>query len=310
MKFHLSRKISAGSNRRRLEIITFYLFISPMLVGFLLFMAYPVVFSFILSFSKWDLMSDYVVIGLKNYRKILFDDKYFYISMKVTFLYALMSVPLNLIVSFLVAVLMNVKLRGINIFRTLWYAPVVTPAIAVAVVWRAIFEKRYGLLNQLLSIFGISGPNWLWDQVWTLPALVIMSLWGVGGSMVIYLAALQGVPGDLYEAADIDGANTVRKFISITIPMVSPAIFFNVVMSTIGMLQYFTNAYVMTGGGPNNATLFYALYLYRNAFDYLKMGYGSALAWILFAITMAMTLLIFKSSPLWVHYETDMMENK
>lgn len=288
----------------RSETAWFYVFIIPLIIDMLVFKAYPILFSLLLSFSRWDLMSPYALVGLANFKRIILQDRFFYISLRVTFTYAILSVPATLIVSFLVATLMNAKVKGINAFRTIWYAPAVTPAIAVAVLWRVIFDGREGLLNQALATFGIEGVDWMWSEVWVLPAFTIIALWGVGGSMVIYLAALQGVPDELYEAADIDGAGRVRKFLRITVPMVSPAIFFNLVMSIIGTLQYFTNAYVMTGGGPNNATLFYGLYLYRNAFDYLRMGYGSALAWILFAITMAMTLLIFKSSPMWVYYES------
>lgn len=288
----------------RSETAWFYVFIIPLIIDMLAFKAYPILFSLLLSFSRWDLMSPYALVGLANFKRIILQDRFFYISLRVTFTYAILSVPATLIVSFLVATLMNAKVKGINAFRTIWYAPAVTPAIAVAVLWRVIFDGREGLLNQALATFGIEGVDWMWSEVWVLPAFTIIALWGVGGSMVIYLAALQGVPDELYEAADIDGAGRVRKFLRITVPMVSPAIFFNLVMSIIGTLQYFTNAYVMTGGGPNNATLFYGLYLYRNAFDYLRMGYGSALAWILFAITMAMTLLIFKSSPMWVYYES------
>lgn len=289
--------------RVRREALSFYLFISPMLVGVLVFTAFPIVASLILSFSRWNLISPPNFVGFKNFVRIFTKDKFFWISLSVTLRFALMSVPIDLAGAFVVALLLNQKVRGQGLFRTLWYAPAVVPAVAVAVLWIAIFDRQAGILNRTLAIVGIDGPNWLWSSTWILPAFVIMGLWSAGGTMLICLAALQGVPSSLYEVAVLDGAGWWKKFWHITMPMVSPAIFFNLIMGSIGVFQYFTNAYIMTEGGPGSASLFYALYLYRNAFLWQRMGYASALAWILFCITLVVTLLLFKSGSRWVFYE-------
>jgi len=198
---------------------------------------------------------------------------------------------------------MNQKVRGILWFRTLYYLPSVISGVAVSLLWVWIFNPQFGVLNYLLGKVGITGPEWLYSEFWVLPAFVIMSLWTIGGGMIIFLAGLQGIPIELYEAAELDGANQIQKFFRITIPMISPIIFFNLVMGIIGSFQVFTQAYIMTSGGPHYASLFYVLYLYQQAFQYFRMGYASALAWILFLVILFFTLLVFKSSPLWVYYE-------
>jgi multiple sugar transport system permease protein len=200
---------------------------------------------------------------------------------------------------------MNQKLRGIALWRTVYYLPAVISGVAVAVLWRWILNPEFGLLNVLLQYIGIAGPNWLQDTRTALASLVMISLWAVGGNMVIYLSGLQGIPTELYEAAEIDGATSWHRFLHITIPMLSPVIFFNVVMGLIGAFQWFTEPYIMTRGGPEQTTLAYMLNLYNNAFQFFKMGYASALAWVLFMIVLLLTALVFRSSPMWVHYEAD-----
>jgi multiple sugar transport system permease protein len=293
--------------RRRLtqsrkEAIDCYVFMSPAIIGLLVFTLGPILASAYISFTDYDILGSPVWVGLENYIK-LFHDPFFWQSIKVTVIYSVVSVPLGLVVSLALAMLLNRSLKGIYLFRTIFYLPAVISGVAVSLLWKWIFNPDFGLMNYFLAFLGIDGPKWLFDENWALPALIVMSLWGVGGGMLIYLAGLQGIPTELYEAAEIDGANRWRKFISVTIPMLSPVIFFNLVMGIIGSLQIFTEGYVMTAGGPNNSTLFSVLYLYRNAFDYLQMGYASAIAWVLFLIILLLTLAVFKSSPLWVFYE-------
>ncbi len=291
------------SKLARVEAINGYVFALPWFIGLIVFTAGPIVLSFVLSLTNYDLITPPEWAGFANYKQ-LFTDPLFYQSLKVTLIYALLSVPLGIVIGVLIAILMNQKVKGITIFRTIYYLPAVVSGVAVAILWQWIFNPEFGLANYLLwKMFGIQGPNWLFDENWALPALVLMSLWGVGGGMVIYLAGLQGIPTELYEAAEIDGANWWHKFWKVTIPMLTPTIFFNLIMGTIGAFQVFTQAYVMTDGGPANATLFYALYLYRNGFQYLRMGYASALAWILFLVILAFTYLELKTSSRWVYYE-------
>jgi multiple sugar transport system permease protein len=198
---------------------------------------------------------------------------------------------------------MNQSIPGINVFRTIFYLPSSISGVPVALLWMWIFNPEFGILNMALRIFGIQGPQWLFDPNWVIPAFIVMSLWGIGGAMVIFLAALQGIPRHLYEAAELDGADIFSRFLNITLPMISPVILFNLVMSIIGSMQTFTQAFVMTKGGPANASLFYVLYLYRSAIGYFKMGYGSAMAWLLLVIILALSGLVLRSSPLWVYYE-------
>lgn len=281
----------------------FYLFISPWIIGFLLFVLVPMIASIFFSFCRYDVLTSPNWCGLDNYRR-LFSDELFWKSLKATSLYALGSVPLGLAISLFIALMLNRDIKGVAWFRTVFYLPSVISGVAVSLLWMWIFNPDFGILNHLLwKFFRIQGPAWIASEEWVIPSLIIMSLWGIGGGIVIYLAGLQGIPTELYEAAEIDGAGGWRKLINITLPMISPVIFFNLVMGIIGSFQVFTQAYVMTNGGPNNASLFMVLYLYRNAFQYFSMGYASAIAWILFMIIMALTMLVFKSSPMWVYYE-------
>ena len=289
-----------SSSRR--EAITFYLCISPWLIGFVAFVLGPMLASFYFSLTDWTLLSPPVWAGLDNYARMTTDPLVLQ-SLKITGLFTLAYVPLDLMGGLALALLMNQKVRGISIFRTVYYLPSVISGVAYVVLWMWIFHPSAGLFNTLLAYVGIPGPRWLASPDWALPAIVIMSLWGLGRSMVIYLAGLQGVPAHLYEAAALDGASAWQQFWAITLPLLTPTIFFNLVLSIIGTAQTFTQAFVATNGGPLNATLFYVLYLYRQAFQMFRMGYASALAWALFVIVLALTLLVVRSGRSWVYYE-------
>jgi multiple sugar transport system permease protein len=298
------RKLNLGSPLARREALTFYILILPWLIGFLAFLAYPMLRSLYLSFTSYNLLSPPEWVGLQNFERI-FSDPDFWQSLKVTLLYALGSVPGGTVIALALAMVLAQKLRGVNIWRTIFFLPSILSSIAVAVLWLFIFRPQDGLLNMALGLFGIKGPDWLLSEQWALPALIIMSWWSVGGQIVIYLAGLKGIPEVLYEAAEIDGANGWAKFRFVTLPMLSPTIFFNVVLAIIGALQVFDVGFVMTRGGPNKATLFYMLNLYQRAFQMTQMGYASALAWILFIIIMGITLLVIRSSAVWVYYESE-----
>ncbi len=304
MLSHLQRRLNLNSPLTRREALTFYVLIAPWLVGFMVFLAYPMLRSLYLSFTNYNLLNPPVWVGFQNYERI-FADADFWQSLKVTFLFALGSVPGGTVIAIAIAMVLSQKLRGINFWRTIFFMPSVLSSIAVAILWLFIFRPEGGLLNIVLSWFGIEGPSWVTSEVWALPALIVMSWWTVGGQMVIYLAGLKGIPESYYEAAEIDGANGWAKFRFVTIPMLSPTIFFNVVLGIIGALQVFDVGWVMTRGGPNKATLFYMINLYQRAFSYVQMGYASALAWILFIIIMAITLLVIRSSAAWVYYEAE-----
>lgn len=284
-----------------------YLFILPWLLGLIIFTLGPMIFSLILSFSKWDVITgveSIQYVGLDNF-KAIFHDPLFYQSLKVTFIFALVSVPLFQVASILIAVLLNMRSRGMKFFRLIYFMPSVIPAVATSMMWVMIFNPEYGILNEALAWFGIQGPAWLQDPNYALGALIVMGLWGIGNTIIIYLSGLQGVPEDLYEAGELDGAGIFRRFFSITLPLITPTIFFNLIMGIIGGFQYFTQAFVMTNGGPLNSTLFYNLYLYNKAFIEFDMGYASALSWILFIIILLFTLLVIRSSSFWVYYQGD-----
>jgi len=281
-----------------------YAFIAPWLIGFVVFTAGPFVASIYLSFTRYNIVTDPVWVGLTNYKTLLWGDPLFYKSLAVTLKYAVVAVPLGIAAGVGLALLLNLEVRGISVYRTIFYLPSIVPVVATSVIFVWILNPQIGLVNGLLRHFNIVGPNWLGDHRWALPSLIFMSLWGVGGSMIIYLAGLKDIPLELYEAAMIDGAGALQRTRHITLPMLTPVIFFNLVMGTIGAFQYFTQAYVMMNGtgGPNDSTYFYALYLFNRAWRYMDMGYGSAMAWVLFVIIMLVTGLIFRSHRRWVHY--------
>ncbi|MCL6431516.1 MAG: sugar ABC transporter permease [Anaerolineae bacterium] len=287
----------------RREAIWAYVLISPWIIGFIIFTAGPMVASLFLSMTNYDVVNPPAFLGASNYVKMFTQDRQFWHALRVTLTYAVVAVPLGLTFGFMLALMLNARIPGVSVWRTVYYMPSVVSGVAVAILWSTLFNARFGIVNWVLSWFGIKGPAWLSSPNWALPALIIMSLWGVGGGMIIYLAGLQGIPTTLYDAAKVDGANAWHQLRHVTLPMMTPIIFYNLVMGVIGTFQYFTNAYVMTRGGPVEATLFYNLYLYFNAFSYMKMGYASALAWVLFVIVLLLTLLIFRSSAAWVYYE-------
>ncbi|MDQ1257278.1 MAG: multiple sugar transport system permease protein, partial [Candidatus Hydrogenedentes bacterium] len=294
------------------ENVQGYLFAAPWLFGFFFFLVGPMIFSVMLCLYRWNGITAFsgnaTFVGLDNFHKVFTEDRFFWISLYNTFYYAMISVPLGICTSLFLAVLLNAKIRGISIFRTIFYLPNVLAGVATIMMWSWIFNPDFGGFNFILTRTGLADlgewviahvpglaafaernglswpPMWFADEFWAKPALIIMSLWGAGGSMLIYLAGLQNVPAHLYEVAEIDGAGRIRQFFSITLPMLTPTIFFNLIMSIIGSFQVFAQSYLMTNGGPNNATLFYVLYLFRKAFQHFEMGYASALAWVLFAI--------------------------
>lgn len=290
----------------REDRLTFWCFLSPWLIGFILFGAGPIIASIFLSLTDYSLFSKPNWVGLANYRE-LFRDPLIWKSLGNTLFYVIFVVPLSTAGACLLAVLLNQKVRGIPVWRTIFYLPTIVSGVAMGVLWRWIFNPEVGLMNTLLAplikLLAIDNPQWLLDPVLAKPAYVFMSLWAIGGGMIIFLAALQGIPKDLYEAADIDGASQVRQFFSITLPMLSPVILFSLTMGTIGSFQIFAQAYVMSGRGPDNSTLFYVMYLFDQAFRYFRMGYGAAMAWVLFAIVLMVTIINFKVARRWVYYE-------
>lgn len=290
------------SRLARREEIVGYLMAGPWLLGMVWFIFGPFGAAAWLSFTDYDILTAPTWIGIENFDVMLTEDPLFWKSLSVTTIYAVVSIPLQIGLGLFLAILLNTSIRGLAWLRTVYYLPAVLSGIAVSFLWIWVFSADWGVLNFLLSKIGIPGPNWLTSEDWALTALIIMSLWGVGAGLVIYLAGLQGVPTELYEAAEIDGATRIRAFFNITLPMVSPVILFQLIMGIISALQVFTQGYVMTAGGPNNSTLFFILYLYRNAFRFLKMGYASALAWAIFVYILLLTLLVLRSSRAWVFY--------
>ena len=290
---------------KRHETILGWLMVSPWLIGFICFSALPMFASLIISFTEWDMLSKPEWVGFENYKTLFFEDPLALHSLNITILFTIVSIPLNIVFGLALAMLLNTSIRGLAIFRTIYYLPAILSGVAVALMWRWIFSTEFGLLNALLSMIGIEGPAWLTDRIWVLPSFVIMRLWSVGGGMIIYLAGLQSIPTNLYEAAKIDGANWWHQTRFITLPMLSPTIFFQLIVGFIFSMQIFTEAFIMTNGGPADASLFYLLYLYRTAFQYFDMGYASALAWVLFVVILVLTIILFKTGKSWVYYELD-----
>ncbi len=302
--FYFDRRAQAGGYFRR-EFHAGYLFASPWFLGFLIFGGGPIVFSLIMSFCEYDVLSPPKFVGLNNYITMFTDDPLFYKSMWNTVFMA-MGIPLGMMVSLGIAMLLNYEIKGMAVYRTFFYLPSIMPAVAASILWIWIFNPHEGILNSLLAKVGIAGPEWLQSQNWSKPSIILMGLWGAGGGMIVWLAGLKGIPTHLYEAAEIDGAGRFRMFFNITLPMLSPYILFNLIMGLIGTFQIFTQAFIMTQGGPVDSTLFYAYLLFNNAFRYMKMGYASSLAWVLFGIVLALTVLQLRLSKRWVHYESDL----
>jgi multiple sugar transport system permease protein len=290
------------SRLKRGEAVAFYLFISPWILGFIFFIGGPIISSFGLSLTNYSIINKPVFTWLANYKAML-KDPLFSKSLYNTFYYAVLFIPFGIVTSFGLAMFLNQKVRGLAFYRTIYYLPTVVPVVASAILWLWLLNPQWGLINMGLRAIGIKGPGWLTSEEWSKPSIVLMGVWGLGTWIVIYLAGLQGIPEQLYEAAQIDGANLWHRFIYITVPMMTPTIFFTLIVGIIGSFQVFTQAYIMTAGGPVNSTLFYALYMYRNAFNYLKMGYASAMAWVLFIIILLLTLIQFALANRWVYYE-------
>lgn len=301
----------AGEQRRRLsprrrEALEGYLFVLPWVVGFLVFTAGPLLSSFYLSFTEWGFVDRPKFVGLDNYREIL-DDPIFEIAVRNTLKYTLITVPLVVLAALGLALLMTRDLRGMHVFRTIYYIPAVIGGVAMALVWSWVFNPDNGILNYLLGQAHLTQPNWLGSPTWAPRAVILLSVWNLGFPMIVLIAGLQNIPKDLYEAAVLDGANGWQKLRSITLPLLSPTLFFVLVTSLISAFQIFDVVFVISQGDgrPLRSTLMYLLYYYQNAFNYLEMGYASALVWVLFLGTMAMTLLVFKTSSLWVFYESE-----
>jgi multiple sugar transport system permease protein len=291
------------------EAINFYLFISPWLIGFLIFTLFPIAAAFVLGFMNYDIVLPPVWVGLENFFE-LFNDPLFFTSMWNTLYIVIFAVPLGMIAAFMMALLLNQKVKGMAIYRTAYYIPSIVPAVASAALWLYVLQPQWGLMNSFLEVFGIQGPGWMASEIWSKPSIIMLMVWGCGGTMIIYLAGLQEISKEFYEAAEIDGAGWFRKFTHITLPLMTPTIFFNLVMGIIGTFQVFSVVFVLTDGmgGPVNSTLVYLIYLYRNAFNYFRMGYSSAMAWVLFVIILALTLVAFRTARFWVFYESQNVE--
>lgn len=293
------------NKRKRNEALWGLLFVSPFIIGFIGFMFLPMVFSFIGSLTNYNITSRMDFIGFDNFRRMFTNDQLFLTSLYNTVFYVILNVPLTTAGGVFLAVLLNRNIRGITIFRTIFYLPAILSGVAVYVLWMQLLSPSSGLINTVLSWVGIAGPSWLFDPNWTKPALILMRLWSVGGAMLLYLATLQNVPNQLYESAEVDGAGPFRKLRHITLPLITPIIFYDVITSTIGAFQIFQEAYVMTEngtGGPANSLLFYNLHMWNKAFVAFDMGYAMAMSLVLFAIVIVLTFINLKLAPRWVHY--------
>lgn len=297
--------------RRKKENFFGILFAMPVMLGFLIFVFMPLVVSLGMSLTDYNVMgAETNFIGLLNFQHF-FDgtDIYFFKSLAVTAYYVLLSVPLQIIFAFCLAMVLNAPIRGRSFFRTIFYMPTIVPAVASSIVWMMLFDPDTGILNAILRGIGLPASNWIYGESTVIPSLALMSLWTVGGTVVIFLAGLQNVPRELYESVEVDGGGWFARLRAVTLPMISPTIFFNLIMSFIGSFQVFSQAYIMTAGGPNNSSLFYVYYMYREAFQYGNIGVASALGWILFLIILVLTMLVFKTSAFWVFYEGE-VKNK
>jgi len=264
-------------------------------------------FSFALIFMDWSILTRPSFAGLENFRRLV-HDRLFYIALENTAYYTLIAVPLQLVTNLVVALGLNLKLRGIDIFRTVYYMPTIIPQVANVMLWMWIFNPEFGLANVLLTRLGLPKVAWFWDPHWAKNAMILMTLWGFGTGMIVFLAALQGVPQELHEAGQLDGANAFQLLRYVTLPVITPVIFFNLCIGIIGSFQIFTTAYIVSDGkgGPANSTLFLVLYLFRNGFEFFRMGYASMIAWVLFVIVLIVTLIQFKLARRWVYYEGEM----
>jgi len=281
------------------------MFVFPWVIGLLVFNLYPILASAYYGFTEYSILRAPEWTGLENYRVMFTEDKLYFKSLSNTLYFVLLSVPLSTAIPVVLAIILNAKVKGMAFYRTVFYLPSIMPAIASSMLWLWILNPQYGLANEILRWIGLAPVGWMTSPQWSKPSLAAMSLWGAGGGIVIFLAGLQDIPVHLYEAAELDGANGLQRLFRVTLPLLTPSIFFNMVIDLIYYFQYFTQAYIMTGGtgGPLDSTLFYGMLLFRNAFEYFNMGYASAMAWILFLIVFIITFLLYNSSGRWVHYQ-------
>ena len=300
------RQRSRGTSLQRERRLWGWIFLSPWVIGFVVFTAAPIIASLVFSFTNFNLIDREAMafIGLGNFKR-LFTDPVLKVSLGVTFKFFVLALPLSIILPVLLAALLNSRyLAGKRIFRTLFYMPYVVPVVSAIFIWGGVLNSDSGWLNRALGLVGIPGPNWLDDVTWIYPALLIIGLWGLGNAYLITLASMQAVPTVYYEAARVDGASGLRRFWHITIPMISPVIFFNTVLAVIGLLRYFEIPFILSNGtgAPGNSTMFFNIHFYKQAFVFFDMGYASAMAWLMFVITLVLTVVLFWSAKYWVHY--------
>lgn len=289
------------TKRKKNNKATPYLFILPCFIGIMLFTAGPLIMSLIMSFFDWPVIGEPDFIGLGNYIKLFTADSQFYSSLAITLKFSAIFVPLTIVLSLALALIITKPVRGMSIFRVIFYLPTVVSSVAISIIWGWILNKEYGVLNYILSLFGIPGPDWLNSKEWAIVALIIASGWTVGTLMLVFYTALKGIPADVYEAAKIDGAGEIRNFFRITLPLISPTLLFNIVTSFISSLQNLALVMLLTKGGPMKSTYMYGLFVYNNAFSKSKLGYASASAWVMFVVILLLTSFIFKSSDSWVY---------
>lgn len=294
----------ARNRTARSNILSGLLFAAPALLGFLILNLIPMIYSLFLSFTNFSGFNSPSFVGLANFKKMFNgDDVFFYKSLLATGYYTLLNVPATIIFSFAISLLLNSKIKGRGFFRSLFYLPTIVPVVASSMIWLWILNPTNGILNQLLDFLHLPTGQWLYSESTVIPTIVMIGLWTAGGTMLIFLAGLQGIPQSYYEAIDIDGGNYFHKLINVTLPLMTPTIFFNAIMAIIGSFQVFTQAYILTQGGPNNSSLFFAYLIYREAFQNANMGYASALAWILFVIILFFSYVVLKTQNKWVYYE-------
>ncbi|WP_169082561.1 carbohydrate ABC transporter permease [Paenibacillus sp. PL91] len=287
-------------NMTRKNVLNGLLFISPWIVGFLCFTAYPLISSFYYSLTDYDIINQPVFVGLENYKTLFTGDDLFYKVLKNTLYMVFVGISVITLCTIFISILLNnKKIKGMAFFRVVFFLPTLVPFVILSILWVWVLQPDSGVVNTILGWVGIEGPGWFSSPAWAKPSFILMGLWGAGGSIIIYLAGLQGIPESLYEAASIDGANSMQKVFSVTLPMLRPVILFNVITGIIGTFQSFAETFIITQGGPNGSTMFYSLYLYQNAFQYAKMGYASAMAWVLLLIALTFTLILFKVSSRW-----------
>ena len=300
---------------RKREALWFYLLVFPWVFGFITLTLGPMIYSLFLSLTNWDLFTPPQFIGLDNFIRLFTKDKIFWKTVFNTLYYAFISVPLGMLFSLFISYFLNRPIKGSAIYRTLYYIPATVPGVASALLFRWLLAPDAGMINRFLAIFGVDGPAWLLEPDWVKPALILMSLWTVGANITLLMAGMKSIPAEFYEAAELDGASPITQYYRITLPLLTPVIFFNLINGLIGALQVFTQIYIMTGtgganmGGPNNASMMIVPYLFNNGFRFYKMGYASAIAWVLFVLVMILTLLVFRSSSAWVYYESEVRKS-